>query len=122
MEGVFIFVAIFLVIAFVIYFIVKEGGQSPIQRELLKLHPKEPVDEWAEGGDVSGQRYYLDERGQQRCYFCEKVVFIEDYLAISAAQMYSRNYGGYNRPYYEPRCGSWHLTTQESGSRMNVGD
>ena len=122
MEGVLIFVAIFLVIAFVIYIIVKEGGESPIQRELLKLNRQQSVDEWAEDDYVLGEKYYLDERGQQRCYACEKVVFMEEYLAISAAQMYMRNYGGYNRAYYEPRCGNWHLTTQEFGSRMKVGD
>ena len=63
------------------------------------------------GGSTRTDDTYTDERGRQRCHACQKVVY-GDYEAADGAAQNALSHGTYLRPYYEPRCGSYHLSSQ----------
>ena len=54
---------------------------------------------------------FSDGRGRTRCASCRKLVYRSESDAAGAAAAAARR-GKHLRPYREPRCDSWHLSSQ----------
>ena len=65
-------------------------------------------------------KYFHDDRGVARCKTCtdatrsiHKVVYFDSDSAAAAVVKVEARHGSQMRSYYEPKCGFWHLTSQE---------
>ena len=66
----------------------------------------------ASPGSVTGAYRYKDKKGRLRCYSCRKVIFVnEETAGVACSRAWSRR-RKYLRPYYEPNCRYWHLSSR----------
>ena len=65
---------------------------------------------------------FSDGRGRTRCAACRKLVYRSESDAAGAAAAAARR-GKHLRPYREPRCDSWHLSSQpaRTGAEARAG-
>ena len=56
---------------------------------------------------------YIDDRGNERCYRFNKIVYHNEYADRDAANMRKARFGTeIDRPYWEDKCSHWHRSTQ----------
>ena len=56
---------------------------------------------------------YQDDRGRDRCYICDKVIFYSEDAAATAADKAMTRRNKYLRPYFEDKCKYWHLSSRK---------
>ena len=73
-----------------------------------------------DGTEDDVTEFFYDDRGIARCKTCtdatrstHKVVYFDSDSAAAAVVRDEARHGSQMRSYYEPKCGFWHLTSQE---------